>query len=950
MLWGMCMISATRHRLVAFIATILYVGLVFYNVSGTFSLLGGADVVHWEIQLGFSTLVGCLYLAVGILSFLYLRQRILALVVFAFGMSMATSFALETRTILATNFFDPGALLADAGSFMALYLFDILLLLFPHNYFQCFAEARKRTHFRFLYSYLAAITGVAVFSMVGNFDGAVNPALLSLSSLLIALASFGTLLVSYRQAAAPRKRQQMRLLATGIVLAYVPFVVLTLIPTVVSPTVSILGAQFSTLAFGAVPVALGYALLRNHLLIIDRHIRMAVTGLVGGFCLSLGAYLVFVFLFTSALATNTSSDLLWVGALFMVGSIPLVWRVAPVITERLLFDPELSAVHRLLYDEEYQSPLLNAGDAAPLESVVQGLLSAVRSACKAPTVCFLAAARESNTYQLLMLPPGEKDNAGSVRSLFTQVAQVIGGSAVGRQAWLDGRAPAFARLERARRPLFLSELRSDDASLQVGWLPRFIPTPQVQGDPLLVPVRSRSTGIMGVLVLGSREEHGPYAGPDFAPIEHILARFAGRLEVALADEAIRQHVALLCTLYRASMLPSLEQNPLARKELALLYGSAIAASFAQDVGIELWLFDVSDGLLRRAVNSGNAPLLPHEIMKPNESDWSCWFQEGKTERSTLRDEKGLSFLQSPDFPFAWLPLQRESHHLGVLVLTFSSARTFSAGERQILELFAHQLTTIFENAHIASALSDSIDAHLSRAYLKRQRIRLHLELLRNQLSGLQRSLEEVCRSPLALSPRMLAPRSRDEVEENRVSFLSPLAPKIDEIFTMLERRIRESQRSLQSLLRQPEQETGKAVCVVGKRVREEVNAILVSFEPERDKAILIITADGDYAALLTIVLSMAGYAADSVSSCGQALARVLRSPAAALPVLFLLDPQALGTVSRDDFVGQMQQQWREGVPFAPVLLWGEKELVPFTVRPLLESVEACIHGGSLPPC
>ena len=148
----------------------------------------------------------------------------------------------------------------------------------------------------------------------------------------------------------------MRLLAAGMILAYVPFVVLTVLPAASPPLhlpVSILGAQFSTLAFGVVPVALGYAFLRYHLLVIDRHIRMAVTGLVGGFCLGLWAYLVFVFLFTSVLATSTGSELLWVGALCVGASIPLVWKVAPFLTDRLLFDPELSAVHRLLYDEEY---------------------------------------------------------------------------------------------------------------------------------------------------------------------------------------------------------------------------------------------------------------------------------------------------------------------------------------------------------------------------------------------------------------------------------------------------------------------------------------------------------------------------------------------------------------------------------------------------------------------
>src|SRR5579863_8741821 len=420
------MLPATRRRLVALLATMLFVGLVCYNVSGTFAMggkPGEADVVHWGMHLGFSTLVGCLYCAVGVLSFLYLRHRILALVIFAFGISMAASFALETSAILSTNLFNPYTDIADAGSIMALFLLDVLLLLFPHNFFE---ETRKQTHPLF-FGYQALLTGVAVFLMVGNFDTAVNATWLHLSSLLVALASFGTLLVSYTHTSTPRKRQQMRLLAAGMILAYVPFVVLTVLPTAVlsaSPAVSIIGAQFSTLAFGVVPVALGYALLRYHFLVIDRHIRLAVTGLVGGFCLALWASLVFVLLFTSVLSTRTGPKLLWVGALCMGVSIPLVWKIAPFLTDRLLFDPELAAVHRLLYDGELPSPLLNAGEVAPLVSVVPMLLSAIRSICKAPDVCFLAAVQESNTYQVITFPPGEEGISRSEHALMTHVAGV----------------------------------------------------------------------------------------------------------------------------------------------------------------------------------------------------------------------------------------------------------------------------------------------------------------------------------------------------------------------------------------------------------------------------------------------------------------------------------------------------------------------------------------------
>src|SRR5579872_5821001 len=155
----MCMIAATRHRMVAVLASMLFVALVCYNIAGTFSMPGGpgeADVVHWGMQLGFSTLVGCLYCAVGVLSFLYLRHRILALVVFGFGMSMAVSFALETSAILSANPFNSYSDIADAGSIMALFLLDVLLLLFPHNFFEETEKQRRPL----LLCYLALLTGV----------------------------------------------------------------------------------------------------------------------------------------------------------------------------------------------------------------------------------------------------------------------------------------------------------------------------------------------------------------------------------------------------------------------------------------------------------------------------------------------------------------------------------------------------------------------------------------------------------------------------------------------------------------------------------------------------------------------------------------------------------------------------------------------------------------------
>ena len=153
---------------------------------------------------------------------------------------------------------------------------------------------------------------------------------------------------------------------------------------------------------------------------------------------------------------------------------------------------------------------------------------------------------------------------------------------------------------------------------------------------------------------------------------------------------------------------------------------------------------------------------------------------------------------------------------------------------------------------------------------------------------------------------------------------SSLAQEAKLLLALVERRIRDCQNRLQSLLlRQPSKpESKEPVCVVGNRVREEITAILDAFEPDRDNVILIITADSEYAALFTSALSLGGYTADSVSSCEQALTGCNVLPVAALPVLFLLDPLLGGMVSRDEFAEQLQQRWVKGVPLAPILVWG----------------------------
>jgi hypothetical protein len=946
-------VARTESIAVVVLVVALYSGLVLADITGTFFMLGGpggADVSHWEIQMGFSFLVGWMYLAVGVLVFLYLRQRLLGGLVLAFCSSMAVSFALETSAILSPDFLNSYTVIADAGSTMALYLFDVLLLLFPHNFF---AETRKRSHFRLLYGYLAAITGVAVFLLVGNFDSAVNITLLALGSLLLAIASFGTLLVSYRQTAAPRKRAQMRLLATGMVLAYVPFVVLTLVPATVTAnsTAYVVGAQFSTLAFGAVPVALGYALLRYHLLVIDRHIRTTVTILVGGFCLALGAYLAFVFLFTGVLPTSSEPVLLWLGAILMASLIPLVWKFASKITERL-FDPELTAVHRLLYEEKAEKlqspPLLDAGKGSPLESVVHLLLAAARSVCQSSQVCFLSLQRESGTYHVMTLPRGEDSLSGPDGDLFRQVVQVIGGEDAGRQGWLDALAPAFAQLASARRPLLLSEIRSRHEPKPTGRFSRLLSSPI--DDPLLVPVRGGQAGrqareLIGVLVLGVRDERVPYAGPDFAAIELLLDRTSWQLDLALLDTSAQQHVRLLSTLYSATGTAFMHESS-SVEDLADVYAAAAAAGVDRLAGVEIWLVDLPGGLLRRVVHHGAGPTLPQEVMRPRPDDWSAWFNEGSADDTGEQSLSPRLSILSPPFPFAWLPLKRGDQQLGVLILTYPYARRiFSLAEQNILEGFADQLAVAFSDARTIAALRSNTAARRAQEGLEQQETHDSLLRLRGHVMNILRFAQGVQPGNMPLPPGQGSSLQATEV----LALGGATSPEIAAALRVLQTTASDCLAALEALADPQERETGQLLPGLDRNVRAQVNEILGSFE--LGTIVLIITADRDYRDLLDMVLSLEGYSPFCVPTCRHATEWVQRRYVEGLrpPAVVLLDSQAPETLSPNDFAHSVREQWPGTWPLAHVMIFGVENHLPFTTSVLLEHVEISLNGSQGPP-
>ena len=131
------------------------------------------------------------------------------------------------------------------------------------------------------------------------------------------------------------------------------------------------------------------------------------------------------------------------------------------------------------------------------------------------------------------------------------------------------------------------------------------------------------------------------------------------------------------------------------EDVARAYASAAAS--AMHVGAEVWFYDSQPQSLHRAAQAGTGPHLPYgERLQPREaSDWASWFYEGSAELWTEQERTRPLILEPPTFPFAWLPLVRGDQTLGVLVLSYQPPhRHFSSAERQILEIFAHQLVRL----------------------------------------------------------------------------------------------------------------------------------------------------------------------------------------------------------------------------------------------------------------
>lgn len=545
--------------LIIFIAFVVYCILLYLGELRFFpsAHANAASLSSFWLLLGFSALISLMFLAVGSVVWLFARDRHVALLLFCCSFTTMMLFALEIGSVQNDKV---SSILDGVASSFTLAFLAIFLLLFPRDYL---SRLLKRGNQRLLpvkyylvRGYLVTLALLFVPAIIGDIFHYLRPLFSdflynyvgNFYTLFVMVGIIVTIILVYRGLPTLRERQQIRLFVGGVVLAIAPFLLLTLLPQVLSlPAKAVVGAQITTLSVIFLPLALGYSILRYQILVFDMHIRRIVTSIVGAVSLTILAYISVAS--TSLLPRLNQTAYIAVAALCLVVLAPVIWWLAHIVTERLFFNELRHYRHFIAKPAQLAHETFDIREAAEL------LTMAFVHAFQIDEVCLYVLNGESSFYQLAPdLDPGDQRYAARQRlaQLLLEVRQSAA-SSNGVQAEgtsyleidrLSEHLPMLSNVHKFKRPLLLSEAARPEGELPTG-LARYLSTSEsVENNPLLVPVRAQGK-MIGLLVLGSRSDKQPYAGPDFEAIDLILAQFAPLLETArLYQQAHRDALAL----------------------------------------------------------------------------------------------------------------------------------------------------------------------------------------------------------------------------------------------------------------------------------------------------------------------------------------------------------------------------------------------------------------------
>ena len=731
-------------------AFVVYVVLAIANEKFTFShsISSVSLTLPTITALGASTFIALIFLLVGSLVWFYARERKIALLLCAFCYISMIPFELETASLADASGKEWVTLLSHLSSTSVIFLLTILLLNFPKNFFTAshsylHKQIQRYAHF-FIRRYTAYLSfffclTLVYFLFVYFFPDVSLPSWISAYALLfdsfLLLSSITIVIISFQRSSS-RERAQLRFFTGGIILAFLPLLLLTILPEIAGlPPVN---AQITTLPVILLPISLGYSILRYQLLVFDTYIRRTVKSLLGILFLSILVYV--------AIIVGNWDKTAHIFTYIVLASViailaPTFWWMAQLITERILFRESLH--YRQLLNE----PIKLIDETLSLNQAAQLITVAAIQALETPQVCVFTFSEESGCYHLAPnMEEGQQDTSRRtlMQRLLSSSRLLV--SIPSLPDAIELQTAVEERLHVARRPLLAYEAVRSPGETPVGLERYFTSTsPDERKDILLAPIRAQGK-MIGLLVLGERGDQQSFAGPDFEIIELLLARFSPLLETARLQERSRRYTAMLNDLYQVNTLSADESQTL--ESVASAYASVATKSL--HVGVELWICKNEVEHERYTLHplllpeSGSRLIAtPTFSLTMQQERWNAMFFSGKDAfEHQVRALLSSSLSTEPHSPFAWLPLKKKSGNpLGVLLLTYRRPHQFLKEEVRLLEMFAEQCAASLENTNITLELRAAYERQKELDLLKDQFIMTASHELRTPLTSVLGFLE-----------------------------------------------------------------------------------------------------------------------------------------------------------------------------------------------------------------
>lgn len=507
------------------------------------SMRGTSSLFIW-VQFGASAFIAVLFLSVGTLVWLYARMRSVALLLLGFSFFMAATFAVQTSATSNDPLFSA---IGQSSAALSLPLLFLLLLRFPKNHLQEHTPpSRKRSLRRRLlqgYVLVVFLLGIlVVFFAVVRYTSAILPqwasTLVLLYYVFVLCGILGAIIASYRQASTHQEQQQLRLFVGGIMLAFMPFLLLTVLPLVLHlPTQYVISGQLSTLTFCLIPASMGYSILRYQLLVLDTYIRRIIASIVGAVGLGLLCYLTIAL--GSLLFSGNISLYVACVAVVITFLAPPVWVRAKSVSDTLFF-PDIKHYRRLL-----EQPVSLNNEKLTLDNAAQLLTLAGVNTFGTPQACVFVLSVEGTSYE--SCPPLRHEDPTDAQrcSLLQKVMNALVHQGDLLNDVLDIPRDTLKRLTTASRPLLLNEIDIEE-EVSSGIAHYLGVAGSGDGGTILfAPIKVQGT-MIALLVLGERAQQQQYAGPDFGIVQLLLDRFSSVVETAyLTRELQASNVQLL---------------------------------------------------------------------------------------------------------------------------------------------------------------------------------------------------------------------------------------------------------------------------------------------------------------------------------------------------------------------------------------------------------------------